>query len=674
MRRVPAPWVLSRNRDVARTTRAHRAPIVIGMRDDEGGRLGGRLQAARLRAFVGRKEEQAIFDEALCDGGVLFVHGPGGVGKSALLRCFAQRAVAAGRTVVALDGRAHDPSTFLAETRSVLADDRAVVLIDDVGGLETWLRDRFLPALPVGALVVIAGRLPPDLTWRADPGWADTVRVVRLGELETMDADALLDARGVAGELRDPLLAFAGGHPLALSLGAATTGRGPRWAPAQDVVAALLDRIVGTVPSPDHRRALDVCAHTFRCTEDVLRAALPGSDTASLFAWLRRLPFVESGPFGLHPHDVVRGALAADLRWRDPQGCADLRGRLTDHLTQRIHLADDADVLGAVGSLFHLHRDTSRTAARGWRDVDEVYEDVFRPEDAEDLARLAAERGATSAVSHWVLRQPEAFRLYRCTATGELLGACAWLRLESATHEDPVAAAAWACARSTAPLRQGEHLAVHRSWVRGGDWGTSPVLSLIHWRAVGWALRSERLAWSCTAVRRDTPSGTGERVREGDVEYLLSPHDWRSVPPRVWLDRLLSGGAREAVPVRHEPALAVLSQEEFTEAVRKALRHLSKHGELAANVLTRSRLLAGRTDPAHALRALLEDAIRDLGRDPRAGKPHRALDVTYLRGAPTQEAAAERLGLSFSTYRRHLIAGVERVSEALWRRELHGSR
>jgi|1185.fasta_scaffold1612173_1 hypothetical protein len=51
------------------------------------GRLAGRLRAARQRGFVGRKEELAAFDEALGgDGGVLFVHGPGGIGKSALLR------------------------------------------------------------------------------------------------------------------------------------------------------------------------------------------------------------------------------------------------------------------------------------------------------------------------------------------------------------------------------------------------------------------------------------------------------------------------------------------------------------------------------------------------------------------------------------------------------------
>jgi hypothetical protein len=45
---------------------------------------------------------------------------------------------------------------------------------------------------------------------------------------------------------------------------------------------------------------------------------------------------------------------------------------------------------------------------------------------------------------------------------------------------------------------------------------------------------------------------------------------------------------------------------------------------------------------------------------------------TYLRPAATQEAAADALGLPFSTYRGHLARGIERVIDWLWQRELYG--
>ncbi|AJP04235.1 hypothetical protein TU94_24985 [Streptomyces cyaneogriseus subsp. noncyanogenus] len=54
-------------------------------------------------------------------------------------------------------------------------------------------------------------------------------------------------------------------------------------------------------------------------------------------------------------------------------------------------------------------------------------------------------------------------------------------------------------------------------------------------------------------------------------------------------------------------------------------------------------------------------------------KYYLAVSRTYLTGAmPTQQAVAERLGLPFRTYRRHLTGGIARVCDALWRQEIYG--
>ncbi|NBE96768.1 ATP-binding protein, partial [Nonomuraea sp. K271] len=253
---------------------------------------------------------------------------------------------------------------------------------------------------------------------------------------------------------------------------------------------------------------------------------------------------------------------------------------------------------------------------------------------------------------------------------------------------DPVVAAAWAHARATTPLRAGEHLAVSRLWISPPYGWNSPVMDVIQWRVIANCLRAERMAWSYIAIRRANQTWTerlrrcgmrdiAEQPRLENDPYTLFVHDWRAVPAQAWLDRvnrmLVAGpadGQRAATA-----GLAVLSQAEFADAIRKALRHLWRTDALAASPLTRTRLVAERAgnDPATALGDLLRQAIDDLREDPRAVKFHRAMAVTYLQDTPTQEAAAERLGLPFTTYRRHLTAGIERVCACLWHRELYGA-
>ncbi|SPL96366.1 COG2256: ATPase related to the helicase subunit of the Holliday junction resolvase [[Actinomadura] parvosata subsp. kistnae] len=637
---------------------------------------------------------------------MLYVHGPGGIGKSALLRRFADEAIAAGRTVVQLDGRTVNatPEAFGAEAEVVLRDEHVVLLVDTfelIQGLEGWLRERFLPRLPVGALVVLAGRNPPDIRWRADPSWAGALKVVQLGELAADEARALVDARGVADGLREPLLSFAGGHPLALSLGAAVAAgderASSRWTPSQDVIGTLLDQLVGDPPTPAHQRALEVCAHVHMTTEELLRAVLPADDDVrGLFSWLRRLPFVEVGTQGLHPHDVVRDLLEADLRWRDPAGYVRMHERIHTHFAEKIRTVPDAEVPAVARALVFLRRNDPVTAGfySHWHGQGEVQEEAFVPGDVEGLLRVAAIESEESAEAalFWARRQPTAFRVYRLTRTGEPVAYLAWLRLqepdESELDADPIVAAAWAHVRATTPLRAGEHMAVTRGWLLPSYRGVSPVMDLIQWRAMGYYLRSERLAW--TFFVRSDPDVSGdyhrqydfieipERPRVGGRTYGLFAHDWRKVPAQAWLERVSRPPSPEPDDtgvLDPAPPLAVLTETEFSEAVREALRRLSHPRALAVNPLARTRLVTGHPDPdpASALRDLLRQAITNLKDDPSAHKSYQALEMTFLRGTPTQLIAAEQLGLPFTTYRRHLTTGVERVCADLWHRELHGT-
>ncbi len=75
------------------------------------------------------------------------------------------------------------------------------------------------------------------------------------------------------------------------------------------------------------------------------------------------------------------------------------------------------------------------------------------------------------------------------------------------------------------------------------------------------------------------------------------------------------------------------------------------------------------SDSADLLRELLSEAVEALRGDPRRSKLYEAVGTTYMQRVRTQETAARRLGLLFSTYRRHLVQGTGQVCEHLWGRE-----
>ena len=59
-----------------------------------------------------------------------------------------------------------------------------------------------------------------------------------------------------------------------------------------------------------------------------------------------------------------------------------------------------------------------------------------------------------------------------------------------------------------------------------------------------------------------------------------------------------------------------------------------------------------------------------LGREPKGDQLSAVLHRTFVRAAPTQEAAAEALGQPFSTYRRHLARAIDQLTEVLWAAEI----
>lgn len=693
---------------------------MVALVGETAGTLGERLAAGRRRRFVGRAAEAELFRQALTSPGapvaVWYVHGPGGIGKTALLDVFADLAADEGLPVVRLDGRDLQP-TPTAVLRAVSAAvglgeindadaalarlERTVLLVDTYERLapaDPWVRSYLLPSLPATTVTVLAGREPPPAAWRADPGWRGVLGMIALRNLAPKDSRDYLHACQVDTRLHDRIIELTHGHPLGLSLVADVVARGEETLVdpmTPDVLGTLLRRFVEVVPSELHRRALEVGALARVTTEPLLRMALGVTDAHDLFEWLRGLSFIESGPHGLFPHDLARDALDADLHWRDPEAYQRLFRGIRAHIIDRLTCTTGQEQQRVLfdAKFMHRHQPVSRVWA-DWDTFGQHYPEAATPDDVPVIVDLVATwEGEASAglVRRWWARQPAGFFVVR-HHDGQVRGCIVQIDLTRASAEDiaadPGAAAALAHARRQGPLRPGDIVSQLRFCIdRESYQQPSPTLNLGPVLAIQHYLNTPRLAadyltfaeperWEEYFAFFDIPRAVGADFTVGGRTYGLFARDFRRIPLDDWLllmfERDLTG--EHAPPPRAEesPVLA-LSEPEFEQAVRQALRDLRHRDRLAANPLARSRLvlsLASGRSSADALGALVRETVDGLRADRREEKFFHALDRTYVRPAATQEHAAEVLDLPLSTYKRHLKRGVERVVAELWHQEL----
>lgn len=658
--------------------------------------------------FVGRQEELALFRTAIGDEGqaaVLYVHGPGGVGKSTLLRRFADEAMGRGRHVIEVDGRTTEPSPASFQAVVGMVPEGSVLLIDTFErcqGLEEWLRERFLPALWHDTTVVVAGRDAPSTDWYIDPAWDGTLHVLPLGDLAHDDALDLIRARGVPPKLYEVVTSFAGRHPLALSLTAAVVTRrmssSMDWTPTPNIVETLLRHLVGSTPSPSHRHALEVCAHAMTTTEDLLRSVFGDEHAAELFHWLRGLPFVESGPGGVFPHDVVREALDSDLRWRDFAGYQKMHRGVREYAIERVRSTSGPSVLMAARAANYLMRHGPfKMAYHSWRGNGEVYEAPYRPQDWSTVVEMAKQvlgGEPPHGLEYWLDRRPQAFKLYRSSATGTLLGFLAHLECDRFTAEDaaadPVVAALMGHYGGDMPTPGGGVLRLARYLVQadGGE-RPSPTFDLMRLTVLADWLRTDRIAWSGQVLsdrefwEKEMSFLGHETVDAGPTpdgrSHTVFVKDWQALPVEAWLEtlsqRVLFGpGARAATAApltmpEGNPVGEELTHHQWDEAVRELFRAWNHEDVLAGSPLLR--LVSGGTpaERVKALRRQLLHVVESLRGDLTTAKYHDALTATYLGRQTTQRGAAARLGTPFSTYRRHLDHGLAEAVTRL-RRQL----
>ncbi len=693
--------------------------------------LGARLNAERNRKFVGRVGELEIFQRAITSGelpfNILYIYGPGGVGKTALLNQFRRLCCELKIQSLYLEARNLEsaPQSFLRSLSSIMGlseydcpisvlakrQERQVIFIDtyeNITPLDEWLREEFLPQLSLDTLIVIAERNSPSAAWRSDPGWQTLIHTLSLRNLSPEESLIYLTGRHIPTAQHQAILDFTHGFPLALSLIADVFAQGQEisfnsdYAP--NIVKTLLERFISEVPTSAHRLALQACAVVRITTEALLIQMLDVPDTHQIhdiFEWLRGLSFVEAGQFGLFPHDLAREVLIADLRWRNPDLYVDLHHRSRNYYTVRLGQSQGEEKHRVLFDYMFLHRDNADIRMRfTWQEHSSLLIDSLQPGDKEAILSIVRHfEGEESAkiAEHWLQKQPQNVVVFR-DSQALPAGFTIMVALQEASSEDiqvdAVVDDCWRYLQNHAPLRLQEGATVFRFWMARDTYQmTSPTQSLIFVNFVQYFQKTPALAYTflvCAEPDAWAPMLTYfDMTRLSEVDFTVEArkygvygHDWRIVSPEAWRELLArreiaaSETATSNTPTSQP--LLVLSQPDFIEAVQDALRNFTRSDVLQKNALLRSHLVDAQVtgndstkERVTTLQNFIKQAAESLQTSPRDEKLYRALHRTYLNPAPTQEQAAELLDLPFSTYRRHLKAGMVRVAEILWQREIN---
>jgi hypothetical protein len=642
--------------------------------------LGARLAQRDSGRFIGREQELEFFDLLWVDdppASVVHVHGPGGIGKSTLLRAVARRAEARGWTPIFVEGRDMPPvADALANALAPAFEaDRPLVIFDTwerMPALGGYLRRELLPTLPAQAVVVIAGRRPPEPAW-FEGGWENVTALVELEPLDDRESHELLAAHGAREEARSKsIVGWTGGSPLALTL-AASAMRDPSWTPQlglerPETVKALIRQLAEAEMTGGNVGALGVASIARVTTVDLLREVLPRTDAKEAYRWLSERTFAEPLGEGVTLHELVRKALRADLRLRHPEWERELRRRVADYFWSR---ASAGDLLLSI-DLAHLVENPVVRWGYSWEGSIDHRIDDSRPGDLE----LIGERLEGRLDPEWFeftkrffRESPERVAIARDTED-DLAGFQVSVTPASApafADDDPLLGPWLAHARRLTP--DGNAVLWHDSI----DFTGKPELRVQAMLGMAGILRSgldnPRYAYMPISSRMEAAQQFAKALGAQHVPEMDVTISGQCL--ECWILDYGPGGLlgfqRDWVykeigfkpPAFHE----IPGDADYAEAVRDALRDFRVPHTLASSPLAQG---STPDERAESVRKLIREAAeQSFGDTPNERLLHDILIRGYIEPASSHEQAADELNVSRSTYFRRLKAAAERVAEHL---------
>jgi hypothetical protein len=402
------------------------------------------IRQGRRDTLAGRDAELRLLRQVFAPGGpvVVYVHGPAGIGKTALISaldaCLESDGVrrlhiAAGAVeptpaaIVTAFGTVlgHETRT-VAELAAVLGSSEGVtvVMVDDVDTWRlaaSWFRVDLLPSLPASTRFVLAGAVPPPSTWSTEYG--QYFLDIKLGTLLRAQSDAAVAAAGLSTEAAEHIWQLSGGHPLALRMAihAARAGSLGATRDAGELASAILQAFGDS----DLRRAVEACAIVRRANRALVSAILEVEEPIplSLLEAVEALPFATRDAEGIYIVEPVRRALVDWMSGVEPERYQLWRKTAANWIVTSLRAGGRSGRWRYMADLLHLLEQPSLRNAFFPLEEEAPPVEPARAEDFDqifDIAELRDGPDERARIEVWAQRLPHRFSVAR-GSEGEVL-------------------------------------------------------------------------------------------------------------------------------------------------------------------------------------------------------------------------------------------------------------